>query len=107
MQRAQVASHSPPANSIIEEIAGWEESEFYNAFVEHVRARGGDSEEKDVFIAEEILSPEKNWYVRRSLLGEGGFGRVDRVSAFTPRENFALKTLKTVSCVSAGRCVGG
>ena len=97
MQLAQVESHIPPANSITEEIADWEEEEFYYAFIEHVREAGGDSEEKDVFIAEEILSEEKNWYVRRQLLGEGGFGRVDKVSAFTPREYFALKTLKTVS----------
>ena len=59
---------------------------------------GGGSEEKDVFIAEEILSAGKEWYVRRELLGEGGFGRVDKVSAFTPPECFALKSLKTVSC---------
>ena len=108
LQLVRFASHSPPANSITEEIANREEGGFYKAFVEHVRAAAvaavdtGDSEGKDVFIAEEILCAEKEWYVRRELLGEGGFGRVDKVSAFTPREYFALKTQKTVSCALPG-----
>ena len=100
MQLAQVANHTPPANSILEEIAKSELGYFRNAFVELVGTSDCKNRIKNLFLAKQVLSAEKRWYTQGKILGEGGFGCVYEVSVPTlGGKKFALKTLRTVSRV--------
>eukprot|EP00904_Undaria_pinnatifida_P007790 jgi/Undpi1/4140/HiC_scaffold_16.g07507.m1 len=94
-QLAQVANHTPPANSILEEIAKSELGYFRNAFVELVSRSDCKNRIKNLFLAKQVLSAEKRWYTQGKMLGEGGFGCVYEVSVPTlGGKKFALKTLR-------------
>lgn len=90
---AREGGPSRPANSILAEIAKWQPETYTNAFVDHLRALGGESRDKNVLMAERVLSEGGKLCVLGKMLGEGGFGSVRQMSVLGLDESLAIKNV--------------
>ena len=93
MQRYRAMAAPRPGNSILDAIVKWKPGAFSRTFPDHVRALGGERCQKNVLIAQRVLSQGGRLCTLGKTLGEGGFGRVYEMSVLGLEESLATKAV--------------